>query len=95
MEAEALAEEASEAEAEAAFNRSPKKGGAPAHRGLADAREGRTTTAMLKHRRGVLTKPGAATPLCPTGYSGSPPFFGDLLSLSPPIWLSPPRRGGY
>jgi len=28
---------------------------------------------MLKHRGGVLTQYGAATPLCPTGYGGTGP----------------------
>ena len=46
---------------------------AVAHRGLASARQGRTTNAMLKHRGGVLTPYGAATPLCPSGYGGTGP----------------------
>ena len=50
-----------------------RKWGAAAHRGLASARQGRTTNAMLKHRGGVLTPYGAATPLCPSGYSGTGP----------------------
>jgi len=53
-----------------------RKGGAAAHRGLTDARQGRTTNAMPKHRGGVLTprpplsrRCPAVTPLCPTGFA--------------------------
>jgi hypothetical protein len=38
-------------------------------RSAASARQGRTTKAMPKHRRGVLTPYGAATPLCPSGFA--------------------------
>ena len=62
---------------------------------LASARQGRTTKAMLKHRRGVLTPYGAATPLCPLGYGGTGPSASlGLLAVAhgyafeppPPIW---------
>ena len=49
------------------FRRLLREWGAAAHRGDADARQGRATNAMLKHRGGVLTPYGAANPLCPTG----------------------------
>ena len=99
-------------------NRSLKKGGAAAHRGVrrgsarrsrgratrpgepegrsaVDARQGRTTNAMQKYRRGVLTQRGATTPLCPEGYGGTGPSaslallyvpLGYAIEASPGIW---------
>ncbi len=72
-----------------------RKWGAAAHRGLADARQGRTTNAMLKHRGGVMTPYGAAIPLCPSGYCGTGPSaslgvlavaHGYAAELPPTIW---------
>ena len=39
---------------------------------------------MLKHRGGVLTPYGAATPLCPSGYGGTPHFRNTLLEHKRP-----------
>ena len=50
---------------------------------------------MPKHRGGVLTRYGAVTPLCPTGYCGTGPSaslgvlalaHGYAFELSPTIW---------
>ena len=50
---------------------------------------------MLKHRGGVLTPYGAATPLCPSGYCGTGPSaslgvlavaHGYAFELPPTIW---------
>jgi hypothetical protein len=71
------------------------KWGAAARRGLADARQGRTTNAMLKHRGGVMTRYSAATPLCPSGYGGTGPSVslglldvahGYAIETPPRIW---------
>ena len=72
-----------------------QKWGAAARRGLAVLRQGRTTNAMLKHRGGVLTQYGVATPLCPAGYGGTGPFallglldvtHGYVFGAPPCIW---------
>jgi hypothetical protein len=47
--------------------------GAATHGEIADARQGRTTIAMPKHRRGVLTLYSAASSPCPAGYGGTGP----------------------
>jgi len=50
---------------------------------------------MLKHRGGVLTRYGAAIPLCPSGYCGTGPSaslgvlavaHGYAFKLPPTIW---------
>ncbi len=66
---------------------------------------------MLKHRGGVLTPYGAATPLCPSGYDGTGQSaalgllavaHGYAIEAPPSIWprgarnaARPPFRSGF